>query len=431
MVFERYRPSAGILSAADVLIQRGVSSVVVLIMAVFTTPSVVGLVSAATLLVTLYQAAFEAPVRQSGYRALAGSSSDRASLVRVLRVGGLVGGLIVGLSIYFVLLWQNASGWEYIVILYGVIPLIVSWYLVSLLSAQAEGLWATIVYCRLASVFGAALIAVPVLIWFDPVVGVVLQAVLSELLFALPIRALNHSAVARGRGWSLSDGYMRDVRQTSALSLFGWMRGQSDRLWLLVLGGAAVLGSYSVAYALARSAPDAGLVGLTNLYRANLAKCGFDNESIRRQLRSQVVRVMALSWSGLLLAVGAAFAVRFLWRTSAWSGSSYVVPILAFSVFASSMSWTLNATLNHTGESRSVYWIQWFEIALSAVVGVLLARSIFVGSVAVCVREVVGSVLVLRVSSRYVAASSLYVWLANTAAAAAVASTSLSVLLII
>ena len=209
---------------------------------------------------------------------------------------------------------------------------------------------------------------------------------------------------------------MKDLRQTSVLSLFGWLRGQSDRLWVLVIGGATVLGIYSVAYALARSASDAALVGLTNLYRLGLAKAGFTTPAIQRQLRAQVVRVMVLSWLCLCMAVVTAVCVEYFWRSPSWSGSSRIVPILAFSVFASSVSWSINATLNHTGESRSLYWIQWLEMSLAVVVGILLAHSIFVGAIAVCVREFVGSLLGALAARRYLQARVLFIWLVNCGA---------------
>lgn len=396
-------PSAA-WSALDVMTQRGAAAVAVLVLAALTDPEIVGVVSIATLLLTLYQALFEAPVRQSGYRAISGGRVGIAAVRRLALFGGIAGSLVLALAISSVLLMLSSPANQFVLVFYALVPAIVSWYLPGLLIEQHSGRWPSVAVRRIVSVCVGVCLGGSVLLFGEPILAIVVLTCSAELVFAVLtyVTAKRTDELDLGHDEYRSSVYRRDLFSTCALSVFGWLRGQLDRVSIVSIAGPAVLGSFTLAYAVARAPADAAMAGMSNLFRSELASGAQSSDDFQRLFARHYIRLVAVGTACFLFATASAFALSLVLDDHEWGSSLSVVPLLASSVYTSAFVWSINALLNHVGLAKRVYVIQWLEIGLSVLVGCVMVQSFTLGVLALLGREFVGACLTYCVARRFV-----------------------------
>lgn len=404
------RRSSSIWAILDSLAQRGGSAFVLLVVSWASNPVVVGQISAAMIALTFYQAALEAPIRQTAHRVIRAGESGSDQVQRLALRSGLLGVLGVFLMVLLIYATGFLDSW-YPLALLALVPAITATYLLRLIRVQSEGDWQYLAASRVFSISVSLVLSIWLAIQHSATLAVVVQAIVSELIFAILVFRKRLPKVSPAIVLDMA-AIRSDLRGTSALSIFGWLRGQTDRIVLLVVAPSAILGFYSLSYAVARAPAEAAVSGSINALRARLAsgKSG-DFGFIKIVFEQSVKKTAAICVAFYVVAcVSSAFLYEFFLGPE-WSVALILVPVFASSIFASSFSSNVNALLNHLGLTRRSYRVQVMEILLSIAVGVAFSVDMRLGVVIFVVRDFLSATILWTVSRRFYDSRVIRYWI--------------------
>ncbi|AMY52597.1 hypothetical protein [Rhodococcoides fascians] len=394
----------------DTLSQRGGAAFVLLVVSWAANPSVVGQISAATIALTLYIALLEAPIRQTAHRVVkTGTEGNRALTVLALKSG------VIGSSVVMLLIWLlhelDIISDLYPLLGLGLAPLITSAYLVRMIRIQSMGGWRTLGMARACSVMVSLLLSVFLVLRGSPEAAVVVQVLVGEILFASVVFCTRVAAPVKASAF-VRDSFRRDLVGTAALSVFGWLRGQSDRLALLVVVPSSVLGLYSLSYAVARAPAEAAVAGAINSLRAALAAGpGNDFQYINSTFGSTVKKFTVICAVLFVFSCTLCLLLYVFVLGPEWHYALSAVPLFASSIYASSFSSSVNALLNHLGLSSRSYRVQLLEIVIGICIGLAFLLNFRVGVVSFVAREVVASLLLYYAVRRFVKIRTSFIWI--------------------
>jgi drug/metabolite transporter (DMT)-like permease len=161
---------------------------------------------------------------------------------------------------------------------------------------------------------------------------------------------------------------------------------------LVSVSAQAVLGLYSLGYAVARAPGDAALSGANSLLRARLAHTENEVGRLGDVLHDHIVAVLRVLLLALLgLAVGL-LGLGIKGVATSWSSVTILAAIMGGSMLASAFAWSNAVLLNHRQQSARVYPVQLLEIVASLGIGWLLTIDTTLGAIAFFVREVVDAI---------------------------------------
>lgn len=364
------------------MLPRMASALLMLILAVFVLPSIVGLYAWALLGLTACQSVSDAAIRQVSVQALMTRAGFR--FLHHYRVAAAIGGVAWMLLVGATLHW--AYGDKYSAEIFAMLPLV----LVPVVSAagavplaflQIQRQWSWLAAAQFGSAITSLAVTLPILLSQRSLLAPTLQLLLSEtiILVFIVVRARN---LGLSRYESLLSGghFPRRIFWTAALDgLLGWTQGQSDRLMIGFLASTATLGSYTTAYSASRSVGEAMSVGTANLLRPEMSSLGLaDSGRIRVIAEKHLLRAVYSATGVVLITwIGTHFVLRNI-LSSSWSEALLAIPILALTSIPIVVSWSLTVILVAQGRLSRTIPLRVVGIIMS--VGIGLAATIDLSS---------------------------------------------------
>lgn len=326
-------------SFAERFAPRVISALLMLLLAYFAAPEAVGIYNWGILVYTLFQAVTDAPFRQIIF--FTASSRKGIRFLRRYRLLVAVFGFL-GILVAIIVLWRllevtdPAQAWSLLPIAFA--PAFTAMGLRGVGRLQAAGKWRTLAAGQALAAMSSLIVAVPVLYVSRSPLGCSLGLLTTEVVFAL-------------WSWRQSqDLQTTDVQKESrsmaglftrmaGYSALAWSQGQADRVLIGAFSGAANLGMFSMATALARSLGDALASSSANVLRSEIGTSA--------NLLDTCVRASKVLNRGTILALAGVWLSVLLTETivswilgTEWQSALSIVPILALCVIPSVFSWS-------------------------------------------------------------------------------------------
>lgn len=379
-----------LFSLLERIVYRAANSILALALAYFSGSKELGLFAFGSLALTFILSLTDSPIRQYVAGHSTGGMLHRNQVVRIALLG-LVGSLVLLVLVAVIALLQpdNISAFLKLTPLVPV-PLFTCFSMLYQAQIEAEGDWRKIFKLQLASVtLGTAISAT--LLGSLGAGAANLQTLLAEIFLLTLLSKMRRLPLNVGASSSSS---MSIVPPMSS-SLFGWLQGQSEKLILGFISGAATLGVYSLAASFSRTLGDAIQSGINNNLRSEImGKVAVKDSQVAVEKAVSFGLRIALLQQIFLCALVAP-SVGFIFGSS-WTGVSELISMMSFSLVAGSVSWTLSNFLVIAGYSKKLLPWQILSLVLSVIGGAFLSISLQFGYLFIVARDLV--ILVSRVS---------------------------------
>lgn len=353
-------------SFAERFAPRVISAFLLLLLAYFAAPEAVGIYNYGILLYTLFQAVTDAPFRQVIFFTVSSRKGMRflrryRVLVAILGFSGILLG-IVGLWLFL-----DVNHPEQVVSLLPIAfaPAFTAWGLRGVGLLQAAGKWKTLAAGQAIAAVSSLVVALPVLYITQSPLGCSMGLLTTEMVFAFWCWRQGRSAISN------QVEIPKDSRRISSLyakmagySGLAWTQGQADRVLIGAFSGAANLGIFSMATALARSLGDALASSSANVLRSELGTLADPAEAHRRASRV-LNRGTFLALAGVWLSVLMTETIVTWVLGQEWQTALSIVPLLSLSVIPSIFSWS-SAVLHVARRSAS-------RALIAPIIGILFA----------------------------------------------------------
>lgn len=380
-----------IWSLIERVFPRLASALLMVLLAQFVTPVVVGLYAWPMLVLTFYYSALDGAIRQVVVPSF-GNKNSYDFLLRYRRWASLLGALamVTTLLVLWVVFPTSLHAQVAALVPLIAVPVANSYAVIPLGFLQRSDRWRSLANLQLVVAALSLVVSLPVLFLTKSLLGASLQVLLAELLFALLAqRAARRSGMLKhlqtiGAGGTLS----REFRHASWFFILGWMQGQADRILLGVVAGTAALGSYNLAMAVARNPGDAASSSTANVLRVRLDSV-VELHEVRKRADHVLIRAVALS--ALLVAaldVGTQFILRPLLDAS-WSNPLDAVFPASLSILITTVTWSLAPVLMARDRLRWGAPIKVVGVILAVPIAFAAAHSIALAAWVYLAREVV------------------------------------------
>ena len=409
-----------IWSLVERVFPRLASAGLMLLLAAFVTPLIVGLYAWPMVVLTLYYSALDSAIRQVVVPSLASQEGLRL-LRRYRNIASIAGSLaIAGILLALLLIFPaDLHGQIYAMTPLVLVPVANSFAVKPLGFLQSRNAWAELAKMQLLASGVSLLLSVPALVLTRSLLGASLQVALVEILFCWMVhrraRALGIEAATKGA--SSGAGYGREFGHASAYSIVGWLQGQADRLLIGGLSGTAALGSFSFATAIARNPGDAISASTGNVLRVKISvDQGLSAVEVRRRSDDLLMRGLAL---GIVLVLAIFIGVDAVLRPllgNEWREPLDAALPAAISILPTIVSWSLSVVLLAVGRLAWGAPIKVIGIALAVPVALAATQSIELASWCVLAREVVILILLLVSCGKAAPLKSFALALASTTA---------------
>lgn len=357
------------------VLPRLASAVLLLLLAAITSPQEVGLFNWATILYTAVMAVTDGAVRQIVLGAVS-HPEGRLFLRRYRKVAMAASTVCLSAGFLGLYLYLPQGQKNNVVLL---VPMMIG-PILSIINISNLGLlqqgqqWRKLAAGQLLAAMASLLVAVPVILLSQSVLGCVLGLIIAEGTFVIwcrvNVRRMKLAADVKDRPLR-ETSFARSFRQMAIYSGLAWIQGQTDRILIGLLAGTAALGVFSLASALARSAGDALASSNTNLLRAEISALpgGVQSRAASRRrsklIENNLVRGMGLAAATTIsVSVVTALYIGPLLGDE-WKPAIAIVPILALVAIPSSLSWS--AAVLHISNNTGA------RAPLAPIVGVALA----------------------------------------------------------
>ncbi|MBO9042223.1 oligosaccharide flippase family protein [Curtobacterium flaccumfaciens] len=367
-----------IWSLIERVFPRLASALLMVLLAQYVTPVVIGLYAWPMLVLTFYYSALDGAIRQVVVPSLANRDSYQF-LLRYRRwasVGGVVA-MLVTIGLLWIIFPEDLHTQIFALLPLVAVPIANSYSIIPLGFLQRGDEWRRLANLQLLVSGLSLVVSVPMLFLTRSLAAASLQVLLAELLFAV----LAHRAAARlglpahvealGAGTTLT----REFRHSSGFFILGWLQGQADRILLGAIAGTAALGSYNLAMAVARNPGDAVSSSTANVLRVRLDKAdGVDD--VRGAANALLVRAALLSAAlVVVLNVGTEFILRpFL--GAAWTKPLDAVYPASLSILVTTITWSLAPVLMARGRLAWGTPIKAVGVVLAIPIAVAAAHSV-------------------------------------------------------
>jgi O-antigen/teichoic acid export membrane protein len=340
-----------IWSLIERVFPRLASALLMVLLAQYVTPVVIGLYAWPMLVLTFYYSALDGAIRQVVVPSFANRDSYRFLLrYRALASAGGIVAMVATLAVLWCVFPEDLHPQIIALLPLVAVPVANSYSIIPLGYLQRGDAWRSLANLQLMVSGLSLIVSVPVLFLTRSLLAASLQVLLAELLFAV----LAHRAATRkglpahiaslGSGTTL----VREFRHASGFFILGWLQGQADRILLGSIAGTAALGSYNLAMAVARNPGDAVSASTANVLRVRVDKVeGID---LVRAAADKLLLRASLLTAVLVLALN--LGTDFLLRPflgSAWTKPLDAVYPASLSIFITTITWSLAPVLMARG----------------------------------------------------------------------------------
>lgn len=411
-------------SAVERLLNRSGGVIAALLLATQTTPAVTGKFTLVALFLSLFQTVWELSLRQ-----LSPETLKRERGHRQLRKASMGAAALNGAGVLIVILVSLLLDVVSFREALALIPLAVAGVMTGLSVVrvgilQLNSRWTQLSKYQSYAVILSLVVGVPLIV-FHGLIGASIQMMLCETVFALLVfRARRtYGEVVPTDSEIHRRTLSRSLAAVSSSNLAGWAQGQVERLVIALASTTALLAQYSLALSATRVFYEAGILGQLSHFRFELSKVAAG--SARRTYVSR--RLARAGWVALgvqlLVSVLGSLALAIV-LSSEWTTAVHLVPILASTLGALTMSWFSSSALIVEGRVRSLLGVQVFGLFMSVVAGIALTHSLLLGALILVLRDVIGAAGRLWLCRANLSRTFLWSLLVQTVLAAAIASVS-------
>lgn len=330
-------------AVAERIIPRLAPALLLVLLGILTSPTSVGLYSLAVLGYTLVQAVSEGAVRQLLPQAIT-SSAGLEFLHGYRRFIVAVAPAVLLIYIAIIVAAAGAGFATFLALApVAIAPVMSTFGIVALGRLQVAGAWGTLARGQMIASLAGTVLGLALLGATESPIGASMALVTIELTVALWNRA--HVGV---QSPAVSGSFDRkQLNPLIAYATTAWLQAQSDRLFIGAVGGAAVLGKYSMGISLSRSAGEAAAAAIANILRSRTAIGPTDPKSRDRLLYAGLG--IGVVGTAILVAV-ALFTIVPLLGPS-WTALRSVIPVLALCAIPSVLNWS--AVVLHVSDGRA------------------------------------------------------------------------------
>lgn len=372
-----------------------------LLLAYFTDPTLVGIYGIAVVCLLFVQSATDSAVRQVAVLAI-GQIDGLAFLRRYQVVASAVGGLAmiaVAAMLRIIFSGDVASVSLSAIFLLALIPVIQAARVVALARLQLDDQWRPLATYQFLSTGVSFSVALLVLISTRSLLAPCVQMVVAEALFATacllsrrsrrPKTDFGPPVIRRQPDPDEANRQLHPRREfwhMSIYSILSWGQLQSDRLFMSLFAGPAVLGAYSLGSSMARSGGDAAAMSSANILRSTIAKETIEARKIVEKLLSRGLAVVFLA---ALISVGFSEIVVKRLLSSQWDSALQIVPILALGSIPAYLTWSMTVILVASGRAQVALPAKVLGVVLSVLVAAGAAHSLTLAAGLAVFREIV------------------------------------------
>lgn len=387
------------------MVPRGGTAFVMLLLATVVPPAEVGVYTLSMMLVMLVQTMTDGSVRGVAISAVP-SRKGRRFIAKYQWWVSWAGTAIIALGL--VGIWFFLSP-DLRPVIWGVTPLLLmpastAMRVRAIADLQLHGSWQSLARHQSMATFVSLAVSIPMLYLTHSIVASSIQAVLTEVFFTWAVVRAVKRVKVQVTDEQLQESLRRrpkpELAHMSGYQLLGWFQSQTDRFLVSIFAGPAVLGQWSFAQNIARSAGDSLAVSTTNVLRPAIFSGDEHTQRVVGQKLLDRALVMTLVIETCVVVI--ALTVLPLMLSSEWDPAINAVPLMALSCVVTTLNWPL-----------SVYLLKADRIAMASplkVVGVILALPIALTAVhnfqlaawLLVVRELVECVLLLALTRKVV-----------------------------
>jgi len=375
---------------------RAGSAVLMISLAAAVDPGTVGLYSWMIIALTLTQAILDVPTQQVAVEALA--SSGGVAFLRRIQLGASIGGgvmlaaTLVGIVMAFP--EHDAAVFASLIPLLAV-PACTAASIAATARLRRDGAWQRLATLRTWTTLGALAVTLPLILATGSPLGVALQPLIAEAVYAILVRRAARRSGAEALGTPI-DGARVSSRQVLAAewraavgySFLAWTQGQTERVVIGAAAGPTTLGSFTFASALGRSGGDAVSLAGANVLRTRTAHVPDDDPRLlRRTIDSVATRLVLANTVIVLIVIVVATTVLPLILHDDWALALRIIPILAVASLTDSIVWCLSVALVALKRTRYALPIRMLGVALSIPIGLCALSSLELAAWLTIVRE--------------------------------------------
>lgn len=371
------------LSFAERLIPRVASAIVMLLLAIYLSPTEVGIYASLLIGLTLVQAISDGAIRQIAVGAVGFPKGERF-LRQYTRVASLAGTLVM-MGIYGLVVWSSAPADKSQAALLApvvLVPFAAAIRTRGLALIQSHGDWGLLARLQAVASGASLAISVPTLVLTESLLASALQLVMAEALFTVGVLTRSKRIVpspAAGEGF----GGLREFTHMSLYSLASWAQSQADRILLTWWAGVSRLGLYSFSSSIARAGADALSIATANVTRPYMLRTR-DLTTFERAL----YRSLAVALVTYTLTVAGTYFVLDPLLAPVWDESLQAVPVMALSVFPTVVAWSLTSVLTAHGRVAWATPIKVGGMILAVPIALAAVHSIEAAAWLVVLREI-------------------------------------------
>lgn len=388
---------------------RMASALVMLGMTFFISPSIVGIYALAILVVTFFQSASDAAIRQIAVPALQ-TDTGREFLDRYSKSTPLAGGVFITIllgAIYLTLSPETRT--EFIpVFVFVLIPAVTARRVTAIAYHQKNGNWKALARFQLTAALLSFLVSVPVLIITHSLLAPALQLFITELGFtilshrALTARDVEEDQQSEPELIQEAHNPRREFMHLSLYSIVAWIQTQADRVIMGPLAGTARLGEYTVATSIARSAGDAISTSTANVLRPRIFNKGdTEAEAVRSGADGVLTKATPIAAAATAATiVGIELVLRPL-LDNEWDSSLDAAMILSLTTGPTLFAWCMTVILIAAKRIRWAAPIKMIGALCAIPIAFAAVQSIQYAASLAVIREVLVLGLLTFVARRY------------------------------
>ena len=390
-----------IWAAVEVVIPRGLVAASTIVAAAVTNPHAIGMLSWASLSLTLYLALADAPIRHVAISAIQ-TTDGRHFLRRYTLLSSSVGFLFMTIAIWVIadVFGVDTARGDFLSLAPLIlVPVARAVAVVPTAVSQRDGWWGRIsLYRTIGAVVGAA-VGLPIVFIDRSIVGASIAFALSEITYAIIV-----TIVVAGRGGAPSDGnsnphesgqdFIVAYRHMTLYAAIGWLQGLSERVLVGLWAGTGALGVYSLGSAVGRSSGDAIAASQPTVLRTDLAQSAPRSDSeIRSMLGRNLRGSLVLTVSNAIVVIVVAIYALPHFLGPNWTAALQMVPILALSAIPLAIAASSAPVHVHRGNARVAYIAPSVCLIFAPLIALAAMNSLVIAACIVLLRECVLALL--------------------------------------
>jgi O-antigen/teichoic acid export membrane protein len=388
-----------IWSLVERVFPRLAGALMMLLIARFMSPLVVGLYAWPMFILTFYYSALDGAIRQVVVPSW-GSRNAVAFLVKYRFWASTLGALamILTLGVLLIVFPSHLRGQIFSLAPLILVPFANSFAIMPLGYLQLREKWRPLAVQQVWSAGLSLLASVPAVLITHSLLGAAIQVLLGEALFAVLAQraALRLGMRSHRDGLELGAHYGREFVHASFFFITGWLQGQADRILVGSISGTSALGSYNFALAIARNPGDAVSASTANVLRVEVSR---DREESPQELAHRADKVLVrATLLGVALVLGLFAGIEIVLRP--FLGARWATPldasvIMAASILPTIVAWSLAPILMAVGRLSWGTPIKVIGILMAVPIALAATHSITLAAWFVVLREVVMLVLLM------------------------------------